>query len=196
MGRFDWGMEGPPEEAYSRLTEPERFMPMLEWALEVVARLEQEYEVTREEGDGMDAELEYRALARPTIKLTPLLASCAPFTIALNDFPGLAVRAGRWGTDWFPSCGCDACDEMPDEEFERFEMLLSAVVAGRFRESLSLGPNGEGWSQVEHWSDRGFSSSGGSRLTREETVQILNGKPEFIVEWLPWLKRSEGASLP
>ena len=189
MGRFDWGMEGPPKEAYSRVTEPERFMPMHDWALEVVARLEQEYEVARDEGEGIDTELESRSLSRPTIKLTPLPVSCAPITIVFNDFPGLAVRVGRWGTDWFPSCGCDACDEMPDEEFERFAELLEDAVAGRFRESLRLGPDGEGWSQMEHWSAGGFSSSGGSRLTREEAVQALNGHSEFMAEWLPWLKR-------
>jgi len=161
MGRFDWGMEGPPEEAYSRVTEPERFMPMQQWALELVARLEHEYEVTREEGESMDAQLGGLSLSRPTIKLTPLDDSCAPVTIALTNFPSLAVRVGRWGTDRFPSCGCDACDEMPDEEFERFEELLDDVVAGRFRESLSLGPDGEGWSRNQNWSAKGFSSSGG-----------------------------------
>ncbi len=189
MGRFDWGMEGPPEEAYSRVSEPERFLPMHDWALELVARLEQEYEVTREEGDGMEAELGELSLSRPTLRLTPLQNSCAPVTIALTDLPGLAVRVGRWGTDWFPSCGCDACDEMPGEEFERFDRLLGDVVAGRFRESLSLGPRGEGWSRMETWSVRGFSSSG-RILPQEETVQILNGRERIVVQWLPWPKRS------
>ena len=178
------------------MTEPERFLPLCHWALETVARLEQDYEVTREDGEGIDAELENRAISRPTIKLTPLRDSGAPVNVVFNDFPGLAVRVGRWGTDWFPSCGCDACDEMPEEEFERFEELLDDVVAGRFRESLSHGPNGEGWSRYEHWSDRGFSNSGGSRLTREETVQILNGKPEFVAKWMPWPKKSERAPTP
>ena len=195
MGRFNWGIEGPPEDAYSRVTDQERFLPMHDWALEAVARLEQGYEVTREEGEGMDAELETRALSRPTIKLTPLQGACAPITIVFNDLPGLAVRVGRWGTDWFPSCGCDACDEMPDEEFERFGKLLDDAVAGRFRESMSLGPDGEGWSRNEHWSARGFESSGGSRLSKEEAAKILNGEEEVVVAWLPWPKKSADTSV-
>ena len=93
MGRFNWGPEGPPEDAYSRVTEPERFMPLHAWALEAVALLNTSYEVALEEGIGMDAELERRPLSRPTLKVAPLQDSCAPITIAFTDFPGLAVRA-------------------------------------------------------------------------------------------------------
>ena len=85
------------------------------------------------------------------IKLTPVHDSSAPTTIAFTDFPGIGVRVGRWVTDWFPSCGCDACGEMPEEEFERFTEFLSNVVAGRFRESLCLEPAGDGWSSMELW---------------------------------------------
>ena len=65
MGRFnwDWRGEGPPDEAYSRVTEPERFKPLHDWALEAVERLQTEYEVILEEGTGIDAELE--AAIRP-----------------------------------------------------------------------------------------------------------------------------------
>ncbi len=121
MGRFnwDWSGEGPPDDAYSRVTEPERFTPLHGWTLEAVQRLQAEYDVVLEEGKGMDAELERPSLARPTLKLSPRQDSCAPITIAFIDFPALAVRLGHWVTDRFPSCGCDACDEMPDGEFER-----------------------------------------------------------------------------
>ena len=140
MGRFnwDWSEEGPPDDAYSRVTEPERFAPLHGWALEVVARLQREYEVTLEEDGATDADLERSPLSRPLMKLTPIQDSSAPVIIAFTDFPGLGVRVGRWLTDWFPSCGCDACDEMPDEVFEGSSELLSDVVAGRFRESLYL----------------------------------------------------------
>ena len=185
MGRFNWGSEGPPDDAYSRVTEPERFRPLHDWALEAVARLQANYEVTRDESEGMDAELERSPLSRPTLKLTPLHDSCAPITIAFNDFPGLAVRLGRWSTEWFPSCGCDACDEMPDEEFERFTELLSDVVAGRFRESLRLQPRGDGLCRNEFWS-ADHRSAGGSRVPRDEALQILNGAEKIVLAWMPW----------
>ena len=94
MGRFnwDWGKGEPPTDAYSRVTEPERFRLLHDWALEVVARLQTEYEVTLVEGEGMDAELERAPLSRPTVKLTTLQNSCAPITIAFTDFPALVVR--------------------------------------------------------------------------------------------------------
>ena len=105
MGRFnwDWAGEGPPDDAYERVTEPERFTPLHDWTLEAVGRLQAEYDVALEEGKGVDAELERSSLARPTLKLTPRQESCAPITIAFTDFPGLAVRVGRWVTDYFPA---------------------------------------------------------------------------------------------
>ena len=187
MGRFnwDWSGDGPPDDAYSRVTEPERFGPLHDWALEAVERLQTEYEVTLDEGEGMDAELERAPLSRPTIKLTPLQDSCAPITIAFTDFPALAVRVGRWVTDFFPSCGCDACDEMPEVAFEMFTELLSDVVAGRFRESMRLQPGEDGWSSREFWSDES-GSSGESRVPRVKAARILDGKAEIVLAWQPW----------
>ena len=132
MGRFNWnwGGEGPPDEAYSRVTEPERFAPLHGWALEAVARLQTEYEATLNQDGVTDSELKRSPLSRPLIKFTPIQDSSAPITIAFTDFPGLGLRMGRWFTDYFPSCGCDACDEVPEDEFERFTELLSDVVAG------------------------------------------------------------------
>ena len=192
MGRFnwDWAGEGPPDDAYERVTEPERFTPLHEWTLEAVERLQAEYDVTLEEGKGMDAELERSSLARPTLKLTPRQESCAPITIAFTDFPGIAVRVGRWVTEPFPSCGCDACDEMPDEEFEMLMELLDDVVAGRFRESMRLQPGGDGWSSREFWSsDDERHSFGESRVPRAKAARILNGKTEIVLEWQPWQPR-------
>ena len=189
MGWFSRrGGEGPPDDAYSRVTEPERFRPLHDWALEAVARLQTNYAVTRDEGKGTDTELERAPLSRPILKVTPLQDSCAPITIAFTDFPGLGVRFGRWATDWFPSCGCDACDEMPDGEFERFTELLSDVVAGRFRESLQLQGRGDGWRSTEFWSagDRRPRRAGKTRVSRDKASQILNGEAKIVLEWLPW----------
>ena len=185
MGRFNWGVEGPPDDAYSRVTEPERFGPLHDWALEALARLQTDYEVTRDEGEGMDTELERAPHSRPTLKLTPLQDSCAPITVVFTDFPRLGIRFGRWATDIFPSCGCDACHEMPDEEFERFTQLLSDVVAGRFRESLYLERGVDGWRTSEFTSDD-HRSARKTRVPRDEVSQILNGEAAVVLEWMPW----------
>ena len=193
MGRFnwDWSGEGPPDDAYERVTEPERFEPLHEWTLETVERLQTEYDVTLEEGKGIDAYLERSSLARPTLKLTPRQDSCAPITIAFTDFPSLAVRVGRWVTEYFPSCGCDACDEMPEGEFEVLTDLLSDVVAGRFRESMRLQPGGDGWSSRQFWSGDERRSSGESRVPRAKAARILDGKKEIVLEWRPWQRKPD-----
>ena len=190
MGWFNWGREGPPDDAYSRVTEPERFAPLHGWALEVVARLQTEYEVMLDEGGITDAELERSPLSRPSMKLTPIQDSSAPITIAFTDFPGLGVRVGHWVTDWFPSCGCDACDEMPEEGFERFTEFLSDVVAGRFRESLYLKPVGDGWSSMELWGREHRRRRRGSRVSRDKAAQILGGETVIALEWTPWQPRA------
>jgi hypothetical protein len=59
-GRIRWGPEGPPEEAYSRVTDAGRFAPLHDAATEMFDRLEAEYEVERVEGSGLDDELEER----------------------------------------------------------------------------------------------------------------------------------------
>ena len=46
----DAGGGEPLDDAYTRFTEPERFLPLHDWALEAVARLQREYEVVRGEG--------------------------------------------------------------------------------------------------------------------------------------------------
>ena len=188
--------QGPAEplnDAYSRFTNQERFKPLQDWALEKVGHLQLEYDVTLEEGFGLDDELERAPLSRPTVRLKPLQESCAPVTIAFTDSPGLEVRVGRWTTDVFPSCHCDACDEMPEEEFERLTELLGDVVAGRFRESMRLQPDGPGWSSREFWNDEG-PRSGGSLVSGSKAARILDGQAEVVLEWTPWQPRVRESS--
>ncbi|MYE40513.1 MAG: hypothetical protein F4X27_09860 [Chloroflexi bacterium] len=181
------GPAEPLDDAYSQFTNPERFKSLHQWALETVARLQSEYDVTLEQGFGLDDELELLPLSSPTVRMTPLQESCAPVTIAFTDPPGLKVRVGRWVTDVFPSCHCDACDEMPEEEFERLTELLDDVVAGRFRESMHWQRDGSGWSSQEFWNEDGIRTrSGGSLTSRVETARILDGKAEVVLEWTPW----------
>jgi hypothetical protein len=42
--------EGPPPEAYSRITNPERFEPLLRVAMDQVERLQQRFDVERVDG--------------------------------------------------------------------------------------------------------------------------------------------------
>ena len=94
--------EGPPEEAYGRVTNPERFLPLQSAAIEVLDGLEQTFDVRRVEGYGLDAELEgKRGTVRPSIQLTPADPKAAPITVVFTDFPGFQ-EARRLSFKWQP----------------------------------------------------------------------------------------------
>ena len=91
-----WGMDGPPAEAYSRVTDAGRFRPLHDTAVRLLETLEMTFDVWRVEGYGLDEELEEGALARPSIKLTPTDLGAAPLVIAFTAFPasGCAAATG------------------------------------------------------------------------------------------------------
>ena len=169
MGRFNWGPDGPPEEAYSRVTEPERFRPLHQWSLNLLSGLEATYEVTREEGYSLDPELERTPPARPTVRLTPGRDGAAPIVVAFTEHshPAIYVRFGRFHTEPFPDCGCDACDEGAEDQFESFQEVVEAVVAGQFREWFRLQPDGSGQVGREFWSEN-MRGSGRSRVAARQ----------------------------
>jgi len=188
MSRNRWGPEGPPEEAYSRLTNPERFAPLHEFALELLDRLVSTYDVEQTEAYGLDPETERTELARPSIRLVPRHDDTAPIVMGFTVFPGLMVKVGRWYTAGFPSCGCDACDETADDESQRLASMVDDVTAGRFRESVRLPLVGNGWKETKFWSPHGEHSNK-HRLDRALALQMLAGSGRLDFEWKPWTLR-------
>ncbi|HWD72950.1 MAG TPA: DUF6226 family protein [Actinomycetota bacterium] len=189
MSRGRWGIEGPPPEAYSRVTDPERFQPLHSFAEGLAARLEAGFDVERTEGYGLDAELERMGTTRPTIRLTPRSPRTAPVVFAFTPFPGVVTRSGRWQVDPFPSCGCDACDEDAEDEIERLAWLVDQVTAGRFREAIELPAVGAAWQRVELWSLDGSRRGSGSRLERAEARRRLSGMDQVPFDWEAWPAR-------
>ena len=93
---------GPPDEAYSRVTNPERFQPLHEAALELIDRLRADFDVEMTDGYDMRVRgISEERMARPTIKLSPNDPDCAPITVAFTDFPGLEIRFGKWKEEPF-----------------------------------------------------------------------------------------------
>ena len=138
-----YGVEQPPDEPYGRVTNPERFRPLHHAVLEMLNALESRFDVERVEGYGLDKELEKASsqpASRPAITLKPIHPESAPITVVFTDFPGLHIRFGRWFTDSFPSCGCDACDESADGEMERATELIDSLTSGGFREAVFHSP--------------------------------------------------------
>ncbi len=214
-----WGPEGPPEEAYSRVTNAERFRPLHTAMLDIIGRLERGFDVEREEGYGLDEELERRFdLALPGVRLTPNDPGAAPIAVVFSGFPGIQVRFGRWYTDPFPSCGCDACDESAEGEIERLTDMIDDVVAGRFREGIRvpsarraavarvkmgfLGGIGfllsrpiftrpadmDAWREAEFWAPEEHQSSRNSTYHRNRKPISRDHSPVDL-DWKPWPRR-------
>jgi hypothetical protein len=130
----------PDEAAYGRVTHPERYRPFRDWARDEVDRLAREYDVERVDGGAeVDPELFRLTRATDAVRLTPRSGGGAPATVVYTDFPGVGARFGRWGEVVLPWCGCDACDESPDDLRRTLEECLSAVTAGALREHLGPG---------------------------------------------------------
>ena len=191
-------IESPPEEAYGRLTNIERFRPLHSAVLEIFGRLEERFEVDRTEGYGLDHEL-VRGLegadfgiARPDIRLTPKDTDAAPIVVAFTTFPGLYVRFGRWCTETFPSCGCDACDESAEEEIERLNKMVGRVTAGGFRETIRrplLSFTGSGWNETKFWSTGSGRSESMSRVDSRRAREMTGGRRRLDLNWEPWRRR-------
>jgi hypothetical protein len=184
-----WGPDGPPPEAYSRVSDPERFRPLHNVALHLLAQLEAAFDVERFEGYGLDSELEVGGLARPGVRLVPRGPQAAPLTIAFTTFPGLRVRVGRWLTTNFPACGCDACAETADDEAAGLAQLVDALTAGRLREGVSLPMAGDGWQESEYWLPSGHRYSSRSSVDRARAREMLAGSASSSIEWGPWPRR-------
>ena len=194
-----WGIEGPPEEAYSRVTNLERFQPLHAAATELLDRLEREFAVERLEVHEVDDELGRIRLARPPVRLVPHDPQAAPVVVALTDFPGLHLRFGSWRTELFPNCGCDACDDSPDELIEDITRIMEAVVSGGFRESIRV-PSllRSGWQESEFRLNDGHGgiSTSESRIPRTRALEMTGGERHLALEWKPWPQRNATAALP
>ncbi|MCY3783953.1 MAG: DUF6226 family protein [Chloroflexi bacterium] len=182
----------PPDPAYSRVTNAERFRPLHSAMLETVDRLENDFDVERIEGYGLEAELEQGLdPARPHVRLNPRNHDSAPIVVVFSTFPGLHVRFGRWYGELFPSCGCDACDEPAEGEIERLHEMVDDVVAGRFCEAIRrplISFRGIGWRETKFWSPVGIRAQR-SRIDGLRARDMAGGRRRLDLNWKPWCRR-------
>ena len=181
---------GPDPEAYSRVTNPERFLSLHAFALGLLDRLTLEYDVARTDAFTLMPNMTPFEQARTPVTLTPVAPEAAPVAIAFTTFPSLIVRYGKWSAMAFPNCGCDACAATAVREGEQLEQLLGDVVAGRFREELQIPLFGRA---NVHWSfgdmtRAGHLIEGGEGLSRDQARTLHTGGPRRI-HWQPWPRR-------
>ena len=133
----------PADEAYGRVSDAKRFERLWIDAGRVLEELVSRYEVYRQEGVDLDPDLVARLSAgdvTQVVRLTPVTGNGGPLTFAWTAFPGILARFGRWTTEAFPDCGCDACDENVDHLADQLRRHAHALAMGEFTETLHLTP--------------------------------------------------------
>jgi hypothetical protein len=182
-----WGVE-PLQEAYSRVSNPERFKPLHRLALNLLDELEKEYEVNRTEGYGLEKEFDGLILSRKPIRLEPVDTEAAPINIGLTTFPGVGLRVGHFYRELFPFCGCDACGEDVERESEKLSQIVKNVTEGRFRETVIIPIAGDARYSAEHWSNHERYGLREGKIQRSLARRIMKRSRHFTFNWKPWSK--------
>lgn len=180
MDRGTWGPDGPPEEAYSRVTDPGRYLSLHPVADRLVSRLISRYQV---EAEAAEVTGPWRAIQRVT-RLVPD-GDGTPVTIVWTSV-GVAVRAGHAYERGFPVCGCDACDEDPDRLATDLEETLEALATGGLSERRRPHRIGADEATVAL---RGPGSSGSSSGRLTEPRDRRHAIPVDTTAWSPWPRR-------
>ncbi len=188
-----WGPEGPPPEAYSRLTDPERFAPVVAEADRLVRELSHAYDARVEHGGA----LPWEAVDGPgpevvrAVRLVPAVG--APLVVAVTTLPGVVLWAGAWtGPELFPSCGCDACDESAAEVVEHLHEWLGGVVRGGLVERLDRWPR----RRTSRLSYAGGASGSERPVDRREYAALSDLSPPGEHDWPAWPRRRAAAVGP
>ncbi|MFB9308467.1 hypothetical protein BJY17_002066 [Agromyces hippuratus] len=148
-----WGAHGPPQEAYSRVGDTERYRPLHAFALALADDLEAEFDVERDVEPPVEPWLSEGVEVVRAVRLRPRADDAAPIVIGLTSFPGLVIGCGEFTRLPSPFCGCDACDEHVDDSVASVREHVDAVVTGGFAEASG------GWASFR--TERGSSEGGG-----------------------------------
>lgn len=167
--------EPPSDDAYGRVTNPERFRVLHGVASALLDDLTTEYDVERQVIRDNVLAPEDQTVER----LVPT-GGGAPVTLGFTSLPGLMVRFGDCYVEGFPSCGCDACDEQPQSVADELAARVAAVVAGQFSEHLRRLPR----PSLTYEFERG--NPGWRRLTHADVNRL--GRPG-VRKWQPWRPR-------
>lgn len=165
----------PGNDAYGRVTNPERYESVVDAARALMAGFVAVFEVELTSGDPRIDFPEISSVTGEVIRLRPRQG--APLAFMFTGFPGVIVGSGKWCVEQLPACGCDACDESPQEVVDRLSRLMGAVVDGRFEEELTK--RSLSYTSAGVWG----SSSSKRRLVGGEWKKY--GSPGFR-QWPAW----------
>ncbi|BDB41531.1 MULTISPECIES: DUF6226 family protein [Mycobacterium] len=175
--------QGPPQEAYGRVTNAERYRVLHDIARALLDDLERRFEVAREVSTEAD---QHSASAVPVVRLVPADAAASPLTVVFDDFPGLLVRMGDDCSVGLPACGCDACDEAVERCAEQLHDYAEVCAAGDFGERIV---QAQGW-----WHERWYAFPTGTSwnptpvdVPQRDALRRAFGGDER--RWSPWPQR-------
>lgn len=123
-----WAGGSPPDDAYSLVSHPERFAPVLTVVDALVDHLQTWYvvDVDRRAGES-DARV---------VHLRPTTGAAITITATAES---VSIEAGALFRDLAPGCTCDACDETAETVADQLEETLLAIAAGGLREVFPVG---------------------------------------------------------
>ncbi|TQC48026.1 hypothetical protein EEB14_17470 [Rhodococcus sp. WS4] len=179
-------MEDPPAEAYGRVTNPDRFAPLIPAAEDLITDLKRRFEVTVSRGPAPTSKS--RTVVE-LVEITPIRVDQAPLAITFTSFPGLYLDAGAWEHISLPACGCDACEEDAEDVLRELAEYSEALTGGQLSERIT----GRFRPILEHsWDGDGWCRSGKMRLSAaraaELRAELLRPPPDG--RWRPWSFRA------
>ena len=193
-----WGEEGPPPEAYSRVTRDlaaltagfARYLDELPGELtarylcRVRSLSEDERLRLRGSGSGVDDGWVDDGWA-----VEPSDADSATLLVGRTTFEGGASALLGFGVaahGLVPDCFCDACDEDSESLVARAEELVRAAVHGCVEFRRPYQPRRPGRLFGGPWLEEGFTTAGGGFAHASAAIR---GEP-FSRHWQPWTPRS------
>lgn len=204
MGHFNWGPGGPPQDAYERLSDQDRFLVLHELAEQAVEDLRRERGARVSEPADVPLLPWSRQVPR-IVRLDPPRAG-SPLTFIWTDY-AIVCAYGWWHFSAIPTCTCDACDEDAQSVTESFRELVDRVVERGFIEELFYGEqtpfpmpadapaeframlearreHTERWRLGLRWNDGGGSE--GAILLEEQLDLLRSCHEPGRLEWSPW----------
>lgn len=177
-----WAGGSPPDDAYSRVSHPERFAPVMSVVDALVDHLETWYDV---DVDRRSDETGARAW-----RLRPTTGASITLTATADS---IGIEAGALFRDIAPSCTCDACDETAESVADHLEETLLAIAAGGLREVFPVGQRR--WLHTELRTPGGGKRSGGGEPDRSLPAKGLDDAADTLGLlpggwWPAWSLRS------
>jgi len=182
-----WDAAGPPDEAYSRTSNLERFAPIHDVADALIAWLRADFDTDVEDDASVAADLLHDPgeVAR-AIRVSPRARDAAALTFVFTPFPGVLLHAGALQDCLFPVCGCDACDDDVVELSDELEWTVRTVTTGGFSERITR-------SSVHHaFSEPGVGSRSGECRVQDLPATRIAAAREMIPadgRWKAWPAR-------